>query len=202
MITELLKNEKDVFSFMLVGVGGQGTILASDVIAGLGMSLGYDVKKAEVHGMSQRGGSVTSHVRWGKRVNSPIIADGQADIMIAFEKVEAARFAKGLKPDGIVLINDYRIVPITVSSGGQSYPDDKSIDTAIKVYSKNVNYIDGIGIAESAGTVKAANVVLLGALSKLLEMDEFPWVEAIKMRVPEKFLAINMEAFNRGRVSV
>src|SRR5512142_5284 len=118
-------------NFVLVGVGGQGTLLASDVLAELGMRLGYDVKKAEVHGMSQRGGSVVSHLRWGEQVFAPVIARGDADFLIAFEKLEAARFIELLRPGGTVLVNDYSIEPVTVTAGGPAYPSDDSIQAAL-----------------------------------------------------------------------
>src|SRR5512135_1750331 len=124
-------------NFVLVGVGGQGTLLASDVLAELGLKLGYDVKKAEVHGMSQRGGSVVSHLRWGEQVFAPVIARGEADFLVAFEKLEAARFIELLRPGGTVLVNDTCIEPATVSAGGPAYPDDDSIRTALAQVTPN-----------------------------------------------------------------
>ena len=202
MAFQLFNDGKKVVSFMLCGVGGQGTILASNVLAELGIELGYDVKKAEVHGMAQRGGSVTSHVRWGEKVFSPIISKGEADILIAFEKSEAGRYIQDLKPGGIVLVNDYSIIPITVSSGGQSYPQDELLKKAIAQYTNKSVWIEGIEIARKIGNTKAANVVLLGALSKLLDMDADPWFNVIKKRVPSKFLDLNQKAFEAGRVAV
>jgi len=169
--------------FLLTGVGGQGTILASNVLAELGIGMGYDSKKAEVHGMSQRGGSVISHVSWGEQVFSPVIPDGEADILIAFEKLEAIRFVGGIRPDAIVLINDHEIVPITVSSGGGTYPTDEEIKSAFAPVTENVYWIKGVEIAEELGNAKAANVVLLGALSKILEMDADLWLTVIEKRV-------------------
>ena len=202
MAFQLFDDGKKVVSFMLCGVGGQGTILASNVLAELGIELGYDVKKAEVHGMAQRGGSVTSHVRWGEKVFSPIISRGEADILIAFEKSEAGRYIHDLRPGGIVLVNDYSIIPITVSSGGQSYPQDELIKKAIAQYTNKSVWIEGIEIARQIGNTKAANVVLLGALSKLLDMDADPWFNVIRKRVPPKFLDLNQKAFEAGRVAV
>ncbi|NOY99651.1 MAG: indolepyruvate oxidoreductase subunit beta [Chloroflexi bacterium] len=193
--------KKDI-RFLLVGVGGQGTILASNVLVELGISLGYDAKKAEVHGMSQRGGSVVSHVRWGKQVFSPIIPDGEADILIAFEKLEAVRFVRGLRPGGMALVNDHEIAPITVSSGNGKYPDDETIRAALAAVSDDVHWVEGIAIAESLGNAKAANVVLLGALSRLLEMEAAPWLAVIEGRVPPKFLELNRKAFQAGREAV
>ena len=196
------ENRVDLVSFMLVGVGGQGTILASNVLAELGLSLGYDVKQAEVHGMSQRGGSVTSHVRWGERVYSPIIAQGDADILIAFEKSEIGRYMSGLKPGGLVLINDYSIIPITVSSGGAAYPGDDEIKAFIAHYTPRSYWLKGVQIAEELGNARAANVVLLGALSSLMDLDADKWLEVIKQRVPPRFIDLNLKAFLAGREAV
>jgi len=188
--------------FLLAGVGGQGTILASNVLAELGIALGYDAKKAEVHGMSQRGGSVISHVSWGEKVFSPVIPEGEADILIAFEKLEAIRFLDGIRPDAMVLINDHEIVPITVSSGTGKYPSDEEVEAAFAPMTKNVHWVKGVVIAEKLGNAKAANVVLLGALSKILEMDAEPWLKVIEARVPPKFLELNRQAFQAGRDAV
>jgi indolepyruvate ferredoxin oxidoreductase beta subunit len=188
--------------FLLVGVGGQGTILASNVLAELGIQLGYDSKKAEVHGMSQRGGSVISHVTWGEHVFSPVIPEGEADILIAFEKLEALRFANGLRPGGMALINDHEIIPVTVSSGTGKYPDDETIRAALARVTENTHWVPGVKIAEDLGNAKAANVVLLGALSKLLEMDPAPWLAVIEARVPPKFVELNRRAFQAGREAV
>ena len=188
--------------FLLVGVGGQGTILASNVLAELGIKLGYDSKKAEVHGMSQRGGSVISHVTWGEQVFSPVIPEGEADILIAFEKLEALRFANGLRPGGMALVNDHEIIPVTVSSGPAEYPDDETIRAALSQVTDDTHWVKGVEIAESLGNAKAANVVLLGALSKLLEMEPAPWLEVIEARVPPRFVELNREAFHAGRGAV
>lgn len=188
--------------FLLVGVGGQGTILASNVLAELGIELGYDTKKAEVHGMSQRGGSVVSHVSWAEQVFSPIIPEGEADILISFEKLEAMRFANGIRPGAMVLINDYEIVPVTVSSGGGTYPDVKQVRGTFEPLTDKVFCVKGVEIAEELGNAKAANVVLLGALSKLLEHDAEPWLKVIEARVPPKFVELNRKAFQAGRDAV
>ncbi len=188
--------------FLLTGVGGQGTILASNVLAELGIALGYDAKKAEVHGMSQRGGSVISHVSWGEEVFSPVIPDSEADILISFEKLEAIRFVGGIRPDAMVLINDYEIVPITVSSGTGKYPSNEEINAAFAPATENVHWVKGVAIAEELGNAKAANVVLLGALSKILEMDAGAWLKVIEARVPPKFVELNRKAFQAGREAV
>ncbi len=188
--------------FLLAGVGGQGTILASNVLAELGIALGYDAKKAEVHGMSQRGGSVVSHVSWGEQVFSPVIPEGEADILIAFEKLEAIRFLDSIHADAMVLVNDHEIVPITVSSGTGKYPPDDEMKAAFAPVTKNVHWVKGVEIAEGLGNAKAANVVLLGALSKILEHEAEPWLKVIEARVPPKFLALNRKAFQAGRDAV
>ncbi len=190
---------KDDIRFMLTGVGGQGTLLASNVLAEVGMALGYDVKKAEVHGMSQRGGSVISHVRWGEQVFSPIIPAGEADILISFEKLEAIRFLQGLKPGGLALINDYEIIPVTVSSGSGTYPDDEAIRAAFQAVTENTHWLPAVRLAEELGNAKAANVVMLGALSRLMNLPPKPWLEVIERRVPKKFIDLNRAAFRAGR---
>ncbi len=189
---------KDI-RFLLTGVGGQGTLLASNVLAEVGMALGYDVKKAEVHGMSQRGGSVVSHVRWGEQVFSPVIPDGEADVLISFEKLEALRFLRGLKPGGLLLVNDYQIVPVTVSSGSDEYPSDETIRQAFAQVTDRVRWIPAIALAEELGNAKVANVVMLGALSRLLDLPDEPWLTVIEQRVPKKFLELNRAAFRLGR---
>lgn len=190
---------KEEIRFLLTGVGGQGTLLASNVLAEVGMALGYDVKKAEVHGMSQRGGSVVSHVRWGEKVFSPIIPDGEGDILLAFEKLEAIRFVRGLKPGGLALINEYEIVPVTVSSGPGEYPPDEEIYAAFDALKATVKRIPAIAIAEELGSAKVANVVMLGALSRLMNHPSKTWMEVIERRVPAKFVDLNRKAFQAGR---
>ena len=188
--------------FLLAGVGGQGTILASDVLVGVGSRVGFDAKKSEIHGMAQRGGSVTSHVRWGDKVFSSFIGEGEADYFVAFEKLEAARHASGLKPGGAIVVNDYRIPPVSVSSGGAEYPDDDAILKALRSVSPDIHIIPGIQIAEEVGNVRTSNVVLLGALSRFLDVAEDIWLEVLAGRVPERFIEINKQAFLRGRDAI
>ena len=197
-----LSKKLDNLNMLLVGVGGQGTILASNIMADLGIKLGYQVKKAEVHGMSQRGGSVISHVRWGLEVFSPIIAKGSADVMVAFEKMEVVRYLEILKPQGLVLADNHTILPITVSAGASNYPDDDLIQSRVSGVTNNVHWIDGLSLASDLGNSRIANVVLLGALSSLLDMESEPWLEVIEARVPPKFIHINQEAFTEGRKAV
>ena len=185
-------------NFLLTGVGGQGTILASNVLADLGLSLGFDVKKAEIHGMSQRGGTVISYIRWAKEVFSPIISKGEADIIVAFEKLEALRAVEQIKPGGLILINDYEIVPVTVSSGLSKYPTDQEIKQIIHNYTTKDYWVRGMQIAEEIGYPKASNVVLLGALAKLLEIDKEKILSVIRNKIPAKYLPANEEAFAKG----
>jgi len=189
-------------SFLLCGVGGQGTILASDVLTQVGVQAGYDAKKAEVHGMAQRGGSVTSHVRWAEKVYSPLIAKGEVDVLVAFEKLEALRHIEFLRPGGTVVVNDHEIIPITVTSGGAEYPDDEHIRSVLAQVTGDVRWVDGITIAEELGNVRVANVVLLGALSTLLDVPESIWLEVIEKRVPARYVELNRSAFRRGREAV
>ena len=189
-------------NFVLVGVGGQGTILASDLLAELGLKLGYDVKKAEVHGMSQRGGSVISHLRWGQQVFSPIIPRGEADVLVAFEKMEAVRFLDLVKPDGLVLVNDYAIEPVTVNTAGIPYPQDDYLHQQLAQVTNRVHWVKGMEIAETLGNTRAANVVVLGALSGLLDLDAQCWDDALQIRIPPKYLELNRQAFQAGRAAV
>ena len=177
-------------NILLTGVGGQGTILASNIVAEVGVSLGYEVKKAEVHGMSQRGGSVVSQVRWGRQVFSPIIPPGEADYLIAFEKLEALRALPYLRPGGQLIADPHAIPPVTVTSGDAHYPDDETIQAQLARVTPHVHWIPGVAIAEELGNAKAANVVLLGAFSVLLGHDPELWLEVIRQRVPAKYLAL------------
>ena len=189
-------------NFMLVGVGGQGTLLASDILADLGLRLGFDAKKAEIHGMAQRGGSVTSFVRWDEQVFSPIIASGEVDILVAFEPLEALRYLGQLKPSGTLLVNSQVIEPITVKAGQGIYPSPDESSKAFEKYAGKVFYIDGLQIAEEAGNGKAVNVAMLGALSALLDTPEDTWLEAVEAHVPPKALEANRKAFKLGREKV
>ena len=186
-------------NFLLVGVGGQGTLLAADVVALVGMELGYDVKKSEVHGMAQRGGSVISHVRWGRRVYSALITPGEADYFLAFERLEALRYASMLRPEGILLINDYRISPVLVSSGMGTYPTQADEDKAYASMGSRRFYLSAMEIAKGLGNVRVNNVVMLGALSAVLHEPEEVWLGVISSRVPAQFVDINQQAFVEGR---
>jgi indolepyruvate ferredoxin oxidoreductase beta subunit len=186
-------------NFLLAGVGGQGTLLASDVLAEVGWQAGYAVKKAEVHGMSQRGGSVTSHVRWGAEVHSPTTGAGEVDVLLAFEKVEALRNLAMLRPGGTLIVNDQAVEPPSVTTGGATYPDDAHVRQMIAQVTDDVSWVPGLQIAEELGDSRVTNVVLLGALSARLDVPPELWLEVIAERVPAKFLDLNRQAFERGR---
>jgi indolepyruvate ferredoxin oxidoreductase beta subunit len=189
--------------FLLAGVGGQGTILASDVLAAVGLRTGHDVKESEVHGMAQRGGSVTTHVRWGETVYSPLIAPGEADFFLAFEKLEALRHIEMLRRGGIVLVSDYVISPLSVSSGGDEYPTDDRIKAILSSATPNYYLLPAITLAEELGNARVNNVVLLGSLSHWLpDVPLETWREAIRERVPPRFTDLNQRAFMRGREAV
>jgi indolepyruvate ferredoxin oxidoreductase beta subunit len=198
---------RDSINFLLAGVGGQGTILASDVLVNAGLAAGYQAKQAEVHGMSQRGGSVTSFVRWGRSVYSPLVGAGEVDVFLAFEKAEALRNLNQLRMGALALVNMATIEPVTVTSGGQPYPDDATLHQKISEVTKDVIYVDGEATAFALGNVKAANVVLLGALSALMERDGLTgaelsadtWLKVIISRVPPKYAELNRQAFQAGR---
>ncbi len=199
----------DTINFLLAGVGGQGTILAADVLVNVGLAAGYQAKQAEVHGMSQRGGSVTSFVRWGKVVYSPLVGAGEVDVFLAFEKAEALRNLNQLRPGALAVVNMQAILPVTVTSGGQPYPDDDRLRAAIAQVTDRAVYVDGERIAEELGNVRAANVVLLGALSKLIEREGLApgltpeaWLRVIEERVPAKYVELNRKAFQAGRDAV
>nr|WP_312578471.1 indolepyruvate oxidoreductase subunit beta [Sedimentibacter sp.] len=185
-----------VKNILLVGVGGQGTILTSKIISKGFVENGYDVKMAEIHGMSQRGGTVTTQIRYGNKVYSPVIEKGTADIIIAFEKSEALRFLDYLKKDGILVINDFEIQPFTVGIGMSEYPEDvlESYKSAVD----NVYFIDANKIATEIGNSKVMNIVLLGTLVKMLKLENIDWKKIISETVPEKAIELNLTAFERG----
>jgi len=189
-------------NFIVVGVGGQGTILASDVLAQAGLEAGLDAKKSEVHGMAQRGGSVISHVRWGEKVYSPLIGKGEADFLLAFEKLEALRYAEWLKPGGVAVVNDQAVPPVAVSSGGAEYPSDERFHAAFQAMGAKSYLIPGITVARELGDARVNNVVLLGALSALLDVTPEAWRAVIEGRVPPKYVELNLRAFDRGRALI
>jgi indolepyruvate ferredoxin oxidoreductase beta subunit len=188
------------YDLLLAGVGGQGTILASNVLAEVALAAGYDVKKSEVHGMAQRGGSVNTHIRWdAEQVHSPLIGLGEADLLLVLEEAEALRYAEFLKPGGAAIVNRHAIKPITVASGGAEYPTEDQVQAVYATLTERFHLIPGTTIAEDLGNVRAANVVLLGALSSLLDVPPETWLEVIAKRVPPKYMELNRQAFLRGR---
>ncbi|QQE10046.1 indolepyruvate oxidoreductase subunit beta [Planctomycetota bacterium] len=190
-------NSDKVTSVVLLGVGGQGILLASEIMARAAMHAGFDVKTNEVHGMAQRGGSVIAQVRYGKKVYSPLIAERTADVLASFEKVEAVRGAHYVKPGGLCVIANTQIIPTTVSSGLCDYPKD--IDERLAKAFDNLSLIDAQQKAVELGNVKAANVVLMGGLSVGLDLPLEVWHEAVKTSVKPKFLELNLKAFEEGR---
>lgn len=185
-------------NILIVGVGGQGTLLASVLLGNLGLMNGYDVKLSEVHGMAQRGGSVVTHVKLSEEtVDSPLIEKGDADIIIAFEELEAYRWLPYLKKGGTVYVNTQQILPMPVIMGKAKYP--QNIMEKLKSDAGEVKAIDALSIAEDCGSVKAVNVVLLGAASKDLPFDENAWIKVIEENVKPKFIELNKKAFAMGR---
>lgn len=186
----------EVKSVMIVGVGGQGSLLASRILGNVLMEQGYDVKVSEVHGMSQRGGSVVTYVKYGEKVYSPVIEKGEADAIIAFEQLEAARYVPYLKENGHLIVSTQKIDPMPVITGAMKYPED--IIGKLKAKDIDVIAVDALSLAEEAGNPKSSNVVLMGILSKRLGFEREVWINALKQCVPEKFLELNMKAFELG----
>jgi indolepyruvate ferredoxin oxidoreductase, beta subunit len=185
-----------ITNILLVGVGGQGILLASEILAETFMLAGFDVKKSEIHGMSQRGGSVVSHVRYGKEVFSPIVPEGEGDILFGFELMETCRSLSLLKKGGAVVANDLRIPPPAVLMGQETYPE--GLAKRIRAQFPDFLLVDGQKLATQAGNPRAANTVLLGAVSKRLDIAEEFWLKALEKMVPKKALEINVKAFQLG----
>ncbi len=184
---------------MIVGVGGQGSLLASKLLGRLLLTKGYDIKVSEVHGMSQRGGSVVTYVRYGDKVYSPIIDRGEADFIVSFELLEAARWTEFLKPGGKIITNTQQINPMPVITGVAEYPAD--LDKKMSDAGIDIDAFDALKLAEEAGSSKAVNIVLMGRLSNYFDASVEEWMQAIEQSVPEKFLEMNKKAFNLGRDS-
>ena len=187
------------FNFLFVGVGGQGILTASDIAAQVGLDLGLDAKKSEVHGFSQRGGVVESHVRWAPQVGSPTSEKGTVDVLVAFELLEAARWIEWLRPGGTVVVNAQKITPMSASVGDATYPPSEAILSRVKARAGKVITVDGLALANQAGTARAVNTVVLGALSALLDTPAEVWEEAIVRRVPPRYADVNRTAFQLGR---
>ncbi len=182
-------------NIMIVGVGGQGTLLASRILGNAVIHAGYDVKVSEVHGMSQRGGSVVTYVKYGETVFSPIIDKGEADIILAFERLEALRALPFLKKGGKIILNDRAIAPMPVITGAATYPTD-IVDKLSQV--TDLTAVDALTLSLQAGSPKAVNVVLIGILAQSTNIEKETWIEVIKQTVPEKFLDLNLKAFELG----
>ena len=189
----------NTINIMIVGVGGQGTLLASRVLGRLFVDEGYDVKVSEVHGMSQRGGSVVTYVRCGDRVASPIIDKGQADYIISFELLEAARYLEYLAPNGKLISNNQKTDPMPVITGAAAYPE--RIEEKIAALGVDADIFDALAIAEEAGSAKAVNIALLGRFSKYFDLKEDAWESALAAVIPGKFIELNKKAFNLGKNS-
>ena len=182
-------------NIMVVGVGGQGTLLTSRIIGKTALSKGYDVKLSEVHGMAQRGGSVVTFVRFGEKVFEPVVEEGEVDVLISFERLEAQRYAHFLKPDGVMIVNDTRIDPMTVVIGAASYPEGiiESLKEKHTVYT-----VDGGKVARELGNSKVLNSVVLGLAARYIGFTEEDWLEVVKATVPQKTIEINTAAFKAG----
>lgn len=189
-------------NLIITGVGGQGIILASDIIAEVAIATGYDTKKTDTLGMAQRGGSVVSHIRAGARVHSPLIKVGQADILIAFEKLEALRWSQYLNEKSTVLINNYKIPPASVNLGKASYPEDEEILSILKKKTPRVILINGAEYAISQGNIRILNIFMLGCTSFFLPFKIQIWKDIIHERLPAKVVPMNISAFNKGRKEI
>ena len=181
---------------MIVGVGGQGSLLASKILGRLLVDEGYDVKVSEVHGMSQRGGSVVTYVRFGEKVYSPVIVEGEADIIVSFEKIEAARYIKSLKKDGRIIVNSQQIDPMPVITGAAEYPENILED--LKALGVKIDDIDALDLARCAGSAKAVNIILMGRLAKYFDIPYEKWMAAVEKCVAPKFMEMNKKAFDIG----
>ncbi len=188
---------KDV-NVLMAGIGGYGVIMASDGMAEIGMNNGYDVKKSDTLGMAQRGGSVVSHVRWGRQVFSPMIKKGGVDFLLGFEQLEAARWAPFIKPGGVVIVADVIVIPISAVDGKIPYPSWDEIRGILSQYTDKIYLISATRIAQEVGNPRAVNMAMLGFLSAFLELGTEAWTETMRRRLPPKFMESSIEAFMRG----
>jgi len=186
-------------NFLIAGVGGQGTVVASDILSDAGSESGYDVKKSDILGLAVRGGSVVSHVRWAKKVHAPMLDEGSADFLVGFEWLETLRRLSYVHPGGTIVVNDCRLDPIMVSSGEMEYPEKEFIMNRLKKAAHRVHVIPGLQTALDLGNPKTLNIVVMGALSGLLECSAGLWEEVIRKRVPKKLIDLNIDAFRKGR---
>ncbi len=190
---------KNSYNIMIVGVGGQGSLLASRLLGNVFMQKGFDVKVSEVHGMSQRGGSVVTYVKAGEQVYSPTIEPGEADAIVSFEQLEGARWISYLKKDGTLIVNTQKIDPMPVITGAVAYPENL-LEKCRNLGAKVVD-VDALSLAEQAGSAKATNVVLMGVLAKLMNIEEEVWQNALIACVPQKFMELNQKAFALGKAA-
>ena len=191
---------KNITNILMAGVGGQGVILASEIVAEVMMHAGFDVKKSEIHGMAQRGGMVNSHIRFGSKVYSPVIKKGEVDILFSFEQLETLRFLDYLAADPVILLTRQKVLPPSVTAGHEIYPSH--VPEWLSERYPRVKLIDCLGIAYKAGHMKASNVVFLGALSKHFDIDARLWENIISLFVPPDYLDVNLKAFSMGRNTV
>ena len=187
---------------LVTGVGGQGVVLASDIIGETALTAGFDVKKTDTLGMAQRGGSVVSHVRLGEKVRSPLIIEGDVDLLLAFEKLEAARWSHYLKKGAIAIVNNYEQPPLSVSLGQEKYATDKEITATLKRRTNKIYYIDGNKKAQELGNIRTLNILMLGCFAVFTPIDIKIWRESIARRMPENILEINLKAFEAGRKEI
>lgn len=194
-----MNNSDTKLDLLVTGVGGQGVVLASDIIGETALMAGFDVKKTDALGMAQRGGSVTSHVRIAPKIWSPLIRDGEVDLLLAFEKLEAARWSHVLRPCGVVIVNDYEQPPQSVSLGQETYPSRDEIANILKRQTEQVYFINASEQASELGNIRTFNMLMLGCFSIFAPMDVDTWKRSISQRLPEKIRDINLTAFEKGR---
>jgi indolepyruvate ferredoxin oxidoreductase beta subunit len=194
-----LNNNKTKLDLLVTGVGGQGVVLASDIIGETALMAGFDVKKTDALGMAQRGGSVTSHVRMAPKIWSPLIRDGEVDVLLAFENLEAARWSHILRPGGVVIVNDYEQPPQSVSLGQETYPTKEEITDILKQQTDQVYFIKASEQARELGNIRTFNILMLGSFSVFAPLDLDTWKRCISQRLPEKIRDINLTAFDKGR---
>ena len=187
---------------LMTGVGGQGTILASDIVGEVALAAGYDVKKTDTMGMAQRGGSVISHVRIARQVWSPLIKEGEVDILVAFEKLEAARWGYYLRPGGIAIVNNLALPPLSVSLGNERYPSDEEITDILKQRTESIYFVNGTRRTRKLGNVRALNIFMLGCVSVFIPLKVHLWKDCISQHLPSEMLKVNITAFDQGRKEI
>jgi indolepyruvate ferredoxin oxidoreductase beta subunit len=197
-----MMDKVEKLDLMILGVGGQGVVLASDIIGETAIAAGFDVKKTDTLGMAQRGGSVVSHLRIAKSVHSPLIKEGEVDVILALEKLEAARWSHFLRPSGIAIINNYEQPPQSVSLGQEEYPDQEAILASLKRRTNEVYVIDATALAKKLGNVRTFNILMLGCLSVFTPIEVNIWKESVARRLPENIREINLSAFETGRKEI